>query len=248
MTPTLFVPETLVPDQDLSLSRENSHYLAQVLRLQTGDRIRLHDGAGRRWNGVVQSAQRRTGVVRVADRERIDTESPLRITLAQGLLKGQKMDGVIRKATELGVAGICPVITERSEARRQDRMERWRRIAESATAQCGRSRVPELLPPTPFDLFVKSWEGPGILFREATPHPLRAGDSETGRPGKIAVLVGPEGGFSEYEARQATERGFKSARLGPRILRAETGALAAVTLVQYLHGDLRYAPGATGGS
>jgi len=238
MTPILFVPETLGPDQELSLSKENTHYLAQVLRLRTGDRLLLHDATGARWNGRVQTIQRRAAIVRVTDRRQIDTESPLRITLAQGLLKGQKMDWVVQKATELGVTEICPVITERSEARRQDRRERWLRIAQSATAQCGRSRVPELRPPSSLEGFMKSWDGPGIFFWEAASEPLHASHLADDSTGKIVILVGPEGGFSEDEARRAEEKGFQQARLGPRILRAETGAITALTLVQYLFGDL----------
>lgn len=238
MTPALFVPETLGPNQELPLSKENTHYLAQVLRLAPGDRVRLHDAAGVWWTGVVQSVQRRMAVVRVADRQRIETESPLRITLAQGLLKGQKMDWVVQKATELGVAEICPVRTERSEARRQDRTERWQRIAQSATAQCGRSRVPGLRSPVSLERFVKSWQGPGVFFWESSFEPLRAGRPPVGARGDIAILVGPEGGFSEREERMATDAGFHAASLGPRILRAETGAVAGVTLLQYLYGDL----------
>jgi 16S rRNA (uracil1498-N3)-methyltransferase len=168
-------------------------------------------------------------------------ESPLTVVLAVSPLRGDRMELVVQKATELGVAEIRPVITVRTDAAARpalkgSRQERWDKVASGAAEQCGRAVVPLVAPTTTLPvLLAEPFEGLKLLFLERSgPAPL----SELPRPQRVLMLVGPAGGWEDGEVAQATGAGFVSAGLGPRILRAETAALAAVSAVQVLWGDL----------
>jgi 16S rRNA (uracil1498-N3)-methyltransferase len=171
----------------------------------------------------------------------MDTESDLDITLVQGLLKGEKMDFVIQKATELGVTSIVPVVTERSQLRETRKFPRWKKITEEASRQSGRTRIPEVCEACCFDdLFnvPALTAGKGIMFWEQGGEKLPEVIEKLSHADKIVLLIGPEGGFSEKEAMLASEKGFLTATLGSRILRAETAAISAVSIIQFALGDL----------
>jgi 16S rRNA (uracil1498-N3)-methyltransferase len=171
----------------------------------------------------------------------MNTESGLDIILAQGLLKGEKMDFVIQKATELGVTAIIPAVTERSQIRETRKHPRWKKIAEEASRQSGRTRVPEIFETCSFeDIFNCSalTSGKGIIFWEQAGEELSGILNRLSVADKICLLIGPEGGFSEKEALSASAKGFLTATLGSRILRAETAAIAAVSVIQFALGDM----------
>jgi 16S rRNA (uracil1498-N3)-methyltransferase len=215
----------------------DARHLVKVLRLKEGDEVIAFDGEGREWPARIERATP-TSVELALGPERVTkTESPCAILLGQGAGKGDKLETVVRAATELGVAEVVPVLTARAVAEGAGKTERLRRIAAEACKQCGRSRVPVVHPPEPLDAFLARaeacelklvpWEGGGSPMRE-----LR------GPARSVALLVGPEGGLATEEVERAKSKGFRPVTLGPRILRTETAGIAAVAAVQLLLGDL----------
>ncbi|WP_263143181.1 16S rRNA (uracil(1498)-N(3))-methyltransferase [Pseudomonas sp. RIT-PI-AD] len=217
-----------------------AHYLGRVLRLAAGAAVQLFDDSGAEYRGeVVEVGKKR---VCVELRERLDgqPESPLRVHLGQGLSRGERMDWAIQKATELGVAEITPIVSERCEVRLKDeradkRLAHWRQIAISACEQCGRSRLPIIHPP----LVLADWLAAVEAELKLVLHPFA--DSLLGhpRPGTLALLIGPEGGLADAEVDQARASGFHGLRLGPRVLRTETAPVVALSVVQHLWGDFQ---------
>ncbi len=209
-------------------------------RLRAGDAVRLFDGDGEGWRGELLAVERRRAVVRVTERLAYSVESPLRVTLVQGVSKGDRMDFAVQKAVELGVHRILPAFTEHGVAnldgeRAARRAEHWRRVAVSACEQCGRNRVPEVAIPRPLDqIWLRIESLTGFVLDPAGGN-LPA-DLPT--PAGLALIVGPEGGLSEGEQQTAAERGCLRLALGPRILRTETAALVALTALQLNYGDL----------
>ncbi len=227
----------------------DANHIRNALRLGPGDPVTLFDGAGREYRAHIRDVSHEG--VRVEILETLETlgESPARIAAAQAFLKDRKMDALIRRLTELGISQWLPFFSERSVARPDDRkiaarMERWEKIARESLKQCRRSRTPEIrfLPTLDavlglgreYDLRILFWENKG---QDATladlPIPIRGAACR-----RILLVLGPEGGFSGAEAKAAARHGFFIAGLGPRILRAETAAVAACALVQYMFGDM----------
>ena len=170
-----------------------------------------------------------------------DRESPLFLTLAVAVARGSKLDWVVEKATELGVSRILPFTSQRTVPRREEftgRVERWRRIADSAAAQCGRARCPAIVDVSKYSEVLSAGAGHdfSLLFREGCHEPIER--SRFAPPRRLLIVTGPEGGFAPGEAAEAERQGFFHADLGPRILRAETAAIVAVALCQLLWGDL----------
>ena len=237
MIPSLFLPEKLTEGRTITVSGSQAHHVADVLRLKPGDSVYILDGRGARCLAEILETGRSAVVVRTGPPEQLNTESPLKLVLAQAVLKGDKMDVVVRKATELGCFSLIPVIAERCQVRRSARAHRWRKIAESASAQSGRAVVPEICEPVLLKDLIRDHSGTGIVFWENAAEGLqRVLDSI--RTEGITLLTGPEGGFTAYEVRQAEDAGFIRASLGPRILRAETAAVTATALAQYALGDM----------
>lgn len=229
---------------DHVLGGEDHHYLTRVLRVAVGDEVTLFDGAGGEADARIVAASPTEVHLRVLARRARAGAVGARITLLVGLLKHDKMDWVVQKATELGVAGIVPVACARAVVRLEgeraaSRAQRWQKIASEATRQCGGARVPvvaEVQPlaaalATPADLRVLFWEDPRAGGARAA---LRGGTVVS----SVAALIGPEGGFTEAEAAAAQAAGYVPVGLGPRILRAETAALAALTVLAWELGDL----------
>ena len=243
MQPRLFCPPPLVDGTETALPRNAAHHAARVLRLRRGDAVTLFDGEGGEFPAALASIDARGVIVRLGRREAVERESPLSITLAQGLATAERMDYVIRKAVELGAAAIVPVATARSVtrldgARAGRRLEHWREIAIATCEQCGRNRLPRLEPPRDLGEWLAAPSGATLrlLLAPDGASPL----SDLAAPaGPIEVLVGPEGGLAPEEAVAAIGAGFRAIRLGPRILRTETAGPAMLAAMNALWGDWR---------
>lgn len=247
-------PSAFAPDEkSLTLSAEETRHARDVLRLQSGHEIYVFDGAGREFQCVIESIERNsTQLSVVAEVEPVRPESTLNLTLAIALLKNEKFDLVIQKATELGVTRIVPLIAERADIRLRDRKDarviRWQRIAHEAAKQSGRASVPEVAAPlTLHSLLIvlaaqqekSSDDVLRLLFSERCGRSLaEATGSMAGRPVKIVLMVGPEGGWTDREIELACESGCEIVTLGGRILRAETAGITVVALLQHRFGDL----------
>ncbi len=243
--PRIFLPVEENP-RTIHITGEKAHYLETVLRCREGEDLEILDGKGRSFRATITSITKKEITAEVIGAVSRNTESPLDITLIQGILKGEKMDLVIQKTTELGVSGIIPAVTERSQVRSTGKAGRWRKIAEDASRQSGRSSVPLIHEPTAFaNIFSgaspsvpHSGKYGGLLFWERRGIRLKDGLGRLEGYRSLMVAVGPEGGFTAQEVELAEAHGFLVATLGSRILRAETAAFAAVTAVQVFLGDM----------
>jgi len=243
MIPRIYCPPIPEENSAIELTDDTIRYLRNVLRLWPGDEVLFFDGTGWEYRGVIERLEGRGGAVRIVARQHIPIEIPVRITLAQALPKGDKMEFIVQKATELGVARVIPfrstrTIPRRTEERAARRLERWRRIAAEAAEQCGRADVPEIAETLSFAEALGA-AGPGavkILFWEAeTERSIREVlKSDEARSAKeFFLVVGPEGGLSGEEAETARQAGFITASLGRLVLRVETAALAILAILQY---------------
>jgi 16S rRNA (uracil1498-N3)-methyltransferase len=239
--PRFYCPVDLGDRPQLKLPHLAAHHAAKVLRLQRGERVTLFNGAGGEFEASVHLVSKDSVVVDVGKYLRVERESPLRVCLAQALAGGDKMDWILQKAVELGVACIQPLVAERSVVRlsgeRAEKRERhWRNVVIAACEQCGRNSVPEVAPLMEFTTWLAS-AAPGARKLMLAPE-AQSGLRELPRPeGEVILLAGPEGGFSEAEKQTALTRAFSAVHLGPRVLRTETVALAALSAMQTLWGD-----------
>lgn len=232
----------LTPGHGRTIEGDAANHIMRVLRLRPGDPLILFDGRGGEHAARVEGFRKRAVIVEVGDRSGTTVQSPLALTLAQGVSRGERMDWVVQKATELGVTRIIPVMTERSvvklDARQAERKRlHWQGIAVAACEQSGRDRLPAIDPPLGLAEFLANiaTRATHVLLSPAAS--LRIADLP--RPeGSVVVLIGPEGGLAEAEQRAALAAGFVGVRLGPRVLRTETAAVAALTLLQHQFGDL----------
>ena len=241
--PRIYLPLKNRENHAITITGEKAHYLISVLRCRKGDEIIIFDGSGHCSRARIAGIERKTVLAEVSGRFPCGNESGVRITLVLGLLKGEKMDMVIQKATELGVYEVIPVVTERSQIRETRKLARWRKIAEEASRQSGRSIVPEVCETVQFiDLFKGRGarvQGQGFLFHEGEGAKLsEAVASLSRRPSSLFIMVGPEGGFTREEVTLAQAQGATLVTLGKRILRAETAALAALSIVQFQFGGM----------
>lgn len=239
----------------ITLSGEKARYLISVLRCSAGDELQVFDGEGSLYKSKIAGIENKKVIIDLLEKISLNTESPLNLTLVQGLLKGEKMDMVIQKATELGVKEIIPAITERSQIRHTRKVDRWRKIAEEASKQSGRTMIPVVHEPMEFNsLFAVNdslplrgfifWEEGGLSLEEAIKQSAVSTQHSAFRKlstlnSQIFVLIGPEGGFTKGEADIAVSKGLIIVSLGKRILRAETAAISAVALIQFLLGDIK---------
>lgn len=239
-TPRFLVSSEALSGDRTVISGCELHHL-RVRRVRIGSSVILIDGRGQQRDGILTALGREQAVIALTPHQPPRRESHLRLVLAQAMLKADKMDLVIEKATELGVAEFLVFSSERSLGHPSPhRLARWDRIARSAAKQCQRSVLPVFSPFLSFqDVLLRS-EDPRLLFWEGA-RTQSLNDQPSPSPHGILAVVGPEGGFSPKEAQQAEAHGFRSTTLGPRILRAETAALVAVTLCQFRWGDLNRA-------
>ena len=227
----------------VALEAGAAKHLLTVLRLTVGAEVTLFDGSGFEFAGVLDQADKRQAWVRIARMHGPVVESPLQVTLAQGVSRGERMDYTVQKAVELGAAAIQPVLTERSVVKLdkdggEKKRLHWQSVAISACEQSGRVKVPEVRLPVTLPQFLGS-KPEGDLKLLLDPHGgVTAGMLLQPANGKVMLLVGPEGGLSENEIALAGRVGFQGMQLGPRILRTETAALVALSLMQAQWGDL----------
>ena len=229
---------------EVRLQADAAHHAVRVLRLAVGDPVVLFDGQGGEFEARITRIDKGEVAVKTGAHRDIERESRLHIVLVQGLSSGDRMDITLQKAVELGVAAIQPLATERSvvklkEERAQRRKEHWQNLVISACEQCGRNRVPEVLPLLDLPDWLAQVEMPApagearLLLSPSAALSLRERAPVT----HMTLLVGPEGGLSPVETQLAQSRGFMPVRLGPRILRTETAALATLSAIQALWGD-----------
>jgi 16S rRNA (uracil1498-N3)-methyltransferase len=238
--PKIFLLETELESGLLTIRDEKARYLSTILRCGRGDHLLIKDSRGNSYLSKITGVTKKEVTVEILEKQNFDPEPFFHISLLQGLLKGEKMDLVVQKSTELGVKEIIPVVTERSQIRETRKVSRWKKIAEEASRQSGRNMIPSICEPIEIrKLFTTSRvSGGGIIFWEQKGGSFRETIKKFSGRTQIALFTGPEGGFSEKEIETASQHSFFTASLGKRILRAETAALAAVSIVQYEMGDI----------
>ena len=241
----LFSDSPLEPGREVVLPDSAAAHAVRVLRLRAGDVVTLFNGDGNEYPAMLIAAgarELRAAIEAVATPMR---ESPLRITLLQAIARGEKMDWIVQKATELGVARIVPIETERSEVkldptRGEKRLDHWRAVVIAACEQCGRNTLPRIEAPVPLAAWLDANAVPPTAARWLL-HPdgaIRARDLQAPPPATLELAVGPEGGFGETDLATLRAHDFRGLTLGPRILRTETAGIAAAAALQSLYGDL----------
>jgi len=240
----LFVGNEIRPDQELILNEDQARYIGRVLRLNVGDQLRVFNGQDGEFSATVRRITKTAAALILGEQHDTRSESPLKVHLVQGISRGDRMDFVVQKATELGVKRISPVLTEYGvvkldKARAEKRRDHWQKIAHNACEQSGRIRPPLIDVP----MRLNNWFGEKTMDSDVDLI-LRPGAATTlaaipAPQTKVCILVGPEGGFSDIEYGDAEIAGFTAVSIGPRILRTETAAVAALAIAQSLWGDLR---------
>jgi len=238
-----YIEEGLKTGIKAGIRGAEARHIKDVLRLRVGDSIILFDGSGTEFDGKIAGINKDLISVDITHARDGKTESPVEIVLGQGIPKSDKMDLIVQKSTELGISRIVPIYTERviPKAFSPNKLERWQRIAVEACKQSGRVKVPLISEPVGIERFIKDtepstlklipWEGENdASLKKVFPASLKEG--------KVAFIVGPEGGLSESEIVLAREHGFATVSLGTRILRTETVSLALLSIIQYLYGDI----------
>jgi 16S rRNA (uracil1498-N3)-methyltransferase len=228
------------------LTGSNVKHLRTVLRIKPGDEILLFDGKGSEYRARIIASTSKTIVLSILERFPSIAESPVRITIGQGLLKARQMDRIVRQVTELGVYALIPVLADRSvpghrPERWTEKEKRWETIAWESLKQCGRSQIPRLEPPISFKAAVSMAETDDlkIIFHEDRSKPGPTPPLKDARDvQRVWALIGPEGGFTQDEVEMALAGGFVSLSLGPRILKADTAVIAACTILQNAFGDV----------
>ncbi len=250
----VFVEGELQSGSVVELPRETGAHLARVLRARSGDAVVLFNGDGREFTGTIEKVHGSRVSAAIGAARSIDRESPLRLTLVQCVPRGDRMDFIVQKATELGVANIVPVLSQRSVVRLDDgqaasKQAHWRAVALSACEQCGRNRLPDVATPLPLLSYL------GALPRATAGEALRlvmepgtargsgldvgTVDAASAAPAARAqIAIGPEGGFTPEELDAFDLSAFRRVALGPRVLRTETAAIAAIAVLQARFGDL----------
>lgn len=239
--PRIFQPIPLATDQVVELDAQSAAHLVRVLRLKVGDELVVFNGQGGEYQSTVVSVDRRSASIRIGNFVDRSVESPLELVLVQGISRGERMDYTVQKAVELGVSRIVPVLTERTVVnlkgeRQERRREHWQAVVNSASEQCGRNIVPEVCPV----LTLQEWlNAPNESTRFVLHHRAIPGQMNSVEPqGTVSLLVGPEGGLSASEIESAETAGYLPLSLGPRVLRTETAAVTALSVLQWAWGDL----------
>jgi 16S rRNA (uracil1498-N3)-methyltransferase len=229
----------------LKVEGEEVKHIRKVLRLKEGDEITVFDGLGKEFEGTIVEEGLSSVVIRVENATFSKKDSPLEITLAQSLLKGEKMDYLIQKATELGVKEIIPFLSSRSvplleKSKRLKRHDRWERIAIEASKQCGRGVVPKIESLQDYSDMLRTAESNALrlILWEREGMPLKEILERSKERKRIFFVIGPEGGFSREEVVEGKGAGFIPVTLGRRILRAETASLCFLSILQYEQGDI----------
>lgn len=240
--PRFYQPTALQLGEEIELHPAASRHAVQVLRLSSNDEITLFNGQGGEYTAVITHIKKNQATVVIKAFDTREAESTLKLHLAQGIARGEKMDFILQKAVELGVNKITPLFTDHSNVklnaeRTEQKMEHWRGVIISACEQSGRNHIPELMQP----IVLKNWLPTCKETYKFILHPgsEQALLQQVSTVDSVCIMVGAEGGFSELELRLATQHQFVALQLGPRILRTETAGLAAIAIMQSKWGDLK---------
>ncbi|MEM7467679.1 MAG: 16S rRNA (uracil(1498)-N(3))-methyltransferase [Pseudomonadota bacterium] len=237
----LFINQPLAVGNSITLNADTTHRLQKVMRARVGDAVTLFNGKDGEYVGEITSLSKKSATVLLSEHSQVDRESPLKVSLIQGISRGNRMDYTIQKSVELGVSAIIPVATKRSmvkldEERKDNRMQHWQGVIHHACEQSGRTRVPQLHSPLPIKDIAELPDIDTSLFMD-TQGTTRIADIDPPQA-HVYLISGPEGGFDDDERQWIRELGVTPIKLGPRILRTETAALAAISVIQQLWGDL----------
>jgi 16S rRNA (uracil1498-N3)-methyltransferase len=240
--PRFFCPAPLPESGLFELPPDAAHHASRVLRLREGDAVQIFDGIGNERHGVITELGGKRVVVGNISAIDSDRETPLKVVLAQALASSEKMDWVIQKATELGVTEIQPIDTERSVARLsaervEKRLEHWQQVAISACEQCGRNVLPQIHAPLDIMVWLQQMRPLSDAKFILLPQGAAALHAQAKPQGRVALLIGAEGGFTQAESDTALLCGFTPIRMGARVLRTETAAIAGLAALQTLWGD-----------
>ncbi|MGB1141423.1 MAG: 16S rRNA (uracil(1498)-N(3))-methyltransferase [Halioglobus sp.] len=240
-TPRIYTQAPLSEGTSRELEQGPSQHIARALRMQVDDALVLFDGSGAEYPATITSVTKKHVSVAIGERQAVSKESPLAIHLGIALSRGERMDFVIQKATELGVTELTPLFTERVEVKlNQERSEKklrhWEAVAISACEQSGRNTLPSIHPPRQL---VQWLDDTAADLKLVMHHRADKAAEAADRPGTIALLIGPEGGLSQDEINGAESAGYRALQLGPRVLRTETAPLAAIAILQSQWGDMK---------
>ena len=239
-----YVPKEAVNGNKIIIGGKEAHHILDVMRLKVSDRVTVFDGTGKEYTGIVREADRRSLSLEITATRDVANKKNCYVTLIQAIPKKDKMDHIIEKATELGVERIVPVVTERTipdwgDSKKTSAVERWRKISLEAAKQCGRADIPEIGPIAGMKEAINSVEGYDLkLMAALSDKAVKLKDAlKPCRNGKVAVAIGPEGDFTAEEISLSEKNGFKVVTLGPRVLKSDTAALAALAAINYEYQD-----------
>lgn len=236
--PRIYYPYPLQRGEQVVLEKTIAHYLMTVLRLKDNEQVILFNGLGGEYSAIL-TLDKKKASVNILDHVSISRESPLQLHLGQGLARGDRMDTVVQKATELGVMSITPLITKNcavklDDQRKEKRLQHWQNIAISACEQSGRTEIPTIFAPiSMLEWCQQPFQGISLFFDPHSKTPLNSFSPTHA----IRIAIGPESGWDEQESTFMLKQGFASATLGPRILRTETASITALSILQGLFGD-----------
>lgn len=241
-----FIAPEQVCGNSITITGQEANHIARVLRLGSGDIVTLLDGCGNLYESCIEKIDGEKVFCRILHRGQAGGEPPLRVVLVQGIAKGDRMDTIIQKGTELGAASFLPVHCQRSVVRLDSkkgaaRRVRWQRIAAEATKQCRRALVPEVLEPVNWHAALDMIPPNAVVlipWEEASGRTLKLELQTRARPDEVYLIIGPEGGLERQEVVQACQRGALPVTMGPRILRTETAGPAAIAMILFQWGDL----------
>jgi 16S rRNA (uracil1498-N3)-methyltransferase len=241
--PRIYSEQDLLPGHEVLLPEQAGEHVARVLRMERGHPLILFNGDGRECDARLASLAKRAVTAEVLSIREVDREAPLKLTLAQSIARGEKMDWILQKATELGVARIVPLVTERTEVRLDEeragrRLAHWHSVIAGACEQSGRNRLPEIDAPQRLDRWLGSLDAEMNEARLALLPEGEIGARELGElPHGALLVVGPEGGLADNDIAMLRHAEFRGLKLGPRVLRTETAGIAALAALQAMFGD-----------
>lgn len=238
--PRFYDDQPLANQTEISLSEAVIQHVCRALRMRPGDQIILFNGDGYEYLAELSEVAKRSATARIIGTDKPARISPLKITIGQSVSRGERMDYAVQKTTELGLNSMTPLFSERCEVRlnnerQEKRRQHWQQVAISACEQSLRCDVPDIAAPQQLSDWIKTVDADlKLVLHHHSEQPL----GQYQPPGSVALLVGPEGGLSEAEVALALEQGFKPVTFGPRVFRTETAPVAALSVLQYLWGDL----------
>ncbi len=239
--PRIYTCQPLNEQQKIILKESAAVHVGRALRMQAGDPLILFNGEGSSFQAHIVESNKKQVIVAIESELPAEEEQSIPIHIGQALSRGERMDWAVQKATELGVDEITPLFTQRCEVklnaeRSAKRVQHWQQIAISASEQCGRNKVPVIHSPVPVEAWMQSQTATlRLVLHHRTTKSLQSHQ----RPDSVSLLIGPEGGLTAEELLRAEDLGFHATSLGPRVLRTETAPIAALSLIQYLWGDMR---------